>query len=97
MRILAVNRVASSFVGLGLASFLSWCHPMKTEASVLVETESFAEKGGWVLDQQFMDQMGSPFLLAHGLGRPVAARPTEPSTDPFRKSRRFSILTSSCR
>lgn len=38
---------------------------------VLVEAESFNEKGGWVLDQQFMDQMGSPFLLAHGLGKPV--------------------------
>ena len=38
---------------------------------VLVETESFKNKGGWVLDQQFMDQMGSPFLMAHGLGKPV--------------------------
>ena len=38
---------------------------------VLLEAESFVEKGGWVLDQQFMDQMGSPFLLAHGIGRPV--------------------------
>ena len=38
---------------------------------VLVEAESFNEKGGWVLDQQFMDQMGSPFLLAHGIGKPV--------------------------
>ncbi|MDR2040422.1 MAG: pyridine nucleotide-disulfide oxidoreductase, partial [Bacteroidales bacterium] len=38
---------------------------------VLVEAEGFADRGGWVLDQQFMDQMGSPFLLAHGLGKPV--------------------------
>ena len=38
---------------------------------VLVEAESFAHLGGWVIDQQFMDQMGSPFLLAHGLGVPV--------------------------
>ena len=29
---------------------------------ILVETESFKKKGGWVVDQQFMDQMGSPFL-----------------------------------
>ena len=28
----------------------------------------FAQLGGWVIDQQFMDQMGSPYLLAHGLG-----------------------------
>ena len=38
---------------------------------VLVEAERFAELGGWFVDQQFMDQMGSPFLLAHGLGAPV--------------------------
>ena len=41
------------------------------EELVLVETESLGDKGGWVVDQQFMDQMGSPFLLAHGLGEPV--------------------------
>lgn len=35
---------------------------------VLVEAESFADVGGWDLDQQCMDQMGSPYLLAHGLG-----------------------------
>jgi len=38
---------------------------------VLIETEGFTERGGWVLDQQFMDQMGSPFLMAHGMGKPV--------------------------
>lgn len=38
---------------------------------VLVESEQFSQLGGWVIDSQFMDQMGSPFLLAHGLGRPV--------------------------
>lgn len=39
--------------------------------TVLVEAESFQDHGGWVVDQQSMDQMGSPFLLAHGLGTPV--------------------------
>ncbi|MHC4404380.1 MAG: FAD-dependent oxidoreductase, partial [Planctomycetota bacterium] len=39
--------------------------------TVLVEAEGFENHGGWVVDQQFMDQMGSPFLLAHGLGKPV--------------------------
>lgn len=43
----------------------------RNPAVVLVEAEAFAERGGWVVDSQFMDQMGSPFLLAHGLGRPV--------------------------
>ena len=40
-------------------------------ASLLVEAESFIHKGGWALDQQFMDEMGSPYLLAHGMGVPV--------------------------
>lgn len=44
---------------------------------VLVEAESFARLGGWVIDPQFMDVMGSPYLLAHGLGRPVADATTE--------------------
>ncbi|MBT7161293.1 MAG: hypothetical protein HN904_00870, partial [Victivallales bacterium] len=39
---------------------------------ILVEPESFDQLGGWVVDQQFMDQMGSPFVLAHGIGNPVA-------------------------
>jgi hypothetical protein len=39
--------------------------------NVLLEAEQFADPGGWDLDQQSMDQMGSPYLLAHGLGVPV--------------------------
>ncbi|WP_345319599.1 FAD-dependent oxidoreductase [Novipirellula rosea] len=38
---------------------------------ILVEAESFEEHGGWKLDTQFIREMGSPYLLAHGLGRPV--------------------------
>jgi hypothetical protein len=40
-------------------------------AELFVEAESFAEKGGWVVDQQFMNLMGSSYLLAHGMGLPV--------------------------
>jgi hypothetical protein len=39
--------------------------------TVLLEAEMFADLGGWEVDQQSMDQMGSPYLLAHGLGVPV--------------------------
>jgi hypothetical protein len=38
---------------------------------LLVEAESFDDLGGWSLDTQFIREMGSPYLLAHGLGRPV--------------------------
>ncbi len=43
----------------------------KKPNAVLVETESFQHKGGWVIDQQSMDVMGSPYLMAHGMGNPV--------------------------
>ncbi len=39
---------------------------------ILVEAEEFDSCGGWVVDSQFEVQMGSPYLLAHGMGRPVA-------------------------
>ena len=41
-------------------------------ASLLLEAESFEQPGGWSLDTQFIRQMGSPYLIAHGLGKPVA-------------------------
>ena len=43
-----------------------------TAATILVEAESFADHGGWSLDTQFIREMGSPYLIAHGLGHPVA-------------------------
>jgi len=39
--------------------------------NVLLEAEQFADTGRWDVDQQFMEQMGSSYLLAHGLGVPV--------------------------
>ncbi len=41
------------------------------DATVLVEAESFGSYGGWGLDTQFIRNMGSPYLIAHGLGKPV--------------------------
>ena len=40
-------------------------------ASVEIPAQGFWVSG-WSLDAQFMDVMGSPYLLAHGLGVPVA-------------------------
>ena len=39
--------------------------------TVLVEAESFRDLGGWVVDTQALDQMGSAYVMAHGLGVPV--------------------------
>ncbi|MFN3167435.1 MAG: FAD-dependent oxidoreductase [Phycisphaeraceae bacterium] len=52
---------------------------------VLVECESFADPGGWKRDTQFIHEMGGVYLLAHGMGKPVAnakttARFDEPGT-----------------
>ncbi len=67
MRHASIHVLMSAVVMLSVGAF----SPARANA-VLVEAECFRDLGGWVLDQQFMDQMGSPFLLAHGLGIPVA-------------------------
>jgi len=55
--------------------FFSSCK--KIHYHKLVEAEGFKDKGGWVVDPQFVEQMGSPYLLAHGLGIPVENAKTE--------------------
>ena len=46
-------------------------------AHLWIEAENFSHKGGWVVDQQFMDIMGSSYLMAHGLGSPVENASTQ--------------------
>lgn len=58
-------------VALFLSIPISVLHAAPADA-VLVEAEGFKDTGGWVMDQQSMDVMGSAFLLAHGMGVPVA-------------------------
>ena len=41
------------------------------QEEILVEAENFDHKGGWVVDQQFTFEMGSSYLLAHGMGQAV--------------------------
>jgi len=43
----------------------------------LVEAEQFADKGGWGVDTQFIESVGSSYLIAHGLGKPVKDAVTE--------------------
>ena len=57
------------FVFLLLSFLFFACNQQPAE--LFVEAESFSDKGGWVVDQQFMDMMGSSYLLAHGMGEPV--------------------------
>ena len=58
--------VALSMLFLGRLA--SWSTAAET---VWLEAELFDAPGGWINDAQFIDQMGSPYLMAVGLGRPV--------------------------
>ncbi|MCF7567055.1 FAD-dependent oxidoreductase [Sabulilitoribacter arenilitoris] len=71
-----------------LAGGFASCMNKKTFGEfVFLEAEQFENHGGWDLDQQTMDQMGSPYLLAHGLGIPVEDARTKivfPSSGKYR-------------
>jgi hypothetical protein len=54
-----------------LASSLGAAFLQAEPVTLLLETEQFARKGGWQVDTQFIETMGSPYLIAHGLGVPV--------------------------
>jgi len=75
---------------IGIFSLLigNGCFSSSFAAELLLEAESFQKKGGWVLDTQFSDQMGSFYLMAHGLGIPV-----EDAVTPlyFKKSGNYTI------
>lgn len=47
------------------------CTGLFAQHHVFVETESFDNKGGWVTDQQSFTVIGSSYIMAHGMGRPV--------------------------
>lgn len=56
--------------------------------SILLECEQFKDLGGWSIDSQFIDEMGSSYLLAHGLGHPVADATT---TFEVKKAGRYNV------
>ncbi len=39
---------------------------------IFIEAESFDDKGGWIVDQQSMEVIHSSYIMAHGMGVPVA-------------------------
>ena len=54
-------------LGLACISFIA-----ASAQTVFIEAESLTSHGGWKLDTAFTNIVGSPYLLAHGLGKPVA-------------------------
>jgi len=63
-----MTRAITLIISLGI---LAGAASPGVASQTLVEAESFDDHGGWVLDTQFIMTMGSPYLLAHGMGRPV--------------------------
>ena len=64
------NHFLALFAGLA-------CSLTAQAGTLLVEAEQFAETGGWKIDTEFIETMGSPYLIAHGLGKPVANASTK--------------------
>lgn len=64
--------------GVGITSTVPFRYTVSAEpiraikTGVLVEASSFDDLGGWKLDTQHFQQMGGCYLLAHGMGEPVA-------------------------
>jgi hypothetical protein len=53
---------------IGMCLFLGSSSRAET---IFVEAETFENLGGWSIDTAFTHIVGSPYLLAHGLGQPV--------------------------
>ena len=74
---------------ISIVAILFFAAASVSAAQVLVEAESFESHGGWKLDTQFIDNMGSSYLLAHGIGRPVKDATTTVS---FPESGRYRLF-----
>ena len=85
IKVSSPNLLGGRITRLGATVIIPWffAGPLmagpETESPLLVEAEGFNDTGGWVIDPQFMDLMGSPYLLAHGLGVPVGDATTKVS------------------
>jgi len=67
MRIKILNIVTCSLTII-LPYLLGSC---TSSQDIFIEAESFEDLGGWCIDNQSAADMGSPYLLAHGMGVPV--------------------------
>lgn len=64
---------------MAFAAIMSGCS--RPTEDIFLEAENMSDCGGWVVDQQSMMQMGSPYLMAHGMGRAVEDATTELTLD----------------
>ena len=71
MKTLVTKLTDNMKILLRIMALCFFCLQLHAQQQVFVETESFANTGGWVIDQQSYAVMGSSYLMAHGMGRPV--------------------------
>jgi hypothetical protein len=65
------NIMALILISIIVATLFSSCIGQKKEIYLWIETEEFDDLGGWTVDSQFYAAIGSSYLIAYGLGRPV--------------------------
>jgi hypothetical protein len=68
---MSVRLLSVLFLVGAVLTFLPAPSSVRAADALLVEAEAFQAYGGWSLDTQSIVAMGSPYLIAHGLGRPV--------------------------
>jgi hypothetical protein len=81
-----IKRSTLAVCGVIAGQRFSWAGSRES-ASLLLEAAQFQNHGGWGLDSQYMDMMGSGFLIAHGIGKPVedaVAKVTFPESGTYR-------------
>ena len=81
-----MKRSALAVCGVVAGQRFSWAGSSES-GSLLLEAAQFQNHGGWGLDSQYMDIMGSGFLIAHGIGKPVedaVAKVEFPETGTYR-------------
>ncbi len=64
--------VLASFWGVFMPTVTAATELNKEHSYLYLEAERFDDVGGWTVDAQFRQQMGSTYLLAAGTGVPVA-------------------------
>ena len=77
------TRTLAGFVAVGAAAgpavTATPITPVKPQDAdtIWIDAAAFQDPGGWLLDTQFVHLMGSPYLIAAGIGTPVADAKTE--------------------
>ena len=65
------NSLFSGFTAVSGVSLAATQKSSTDAATLWIDASAFQKPGGWLLDTQFVHLMGSPYLIAAGIGTPV--------------------------